>query len=47
MAELGGKVYDLSSVVENPMLDPDVKAIMARIKELEAEIIALEGEFGS
>ncbi|HET6515037.1 MAG TPA: hypothetical protein VFG09_07750 [Thermodesulfovibrionales bacterium] len=43
IAELGGKVYELSGKVRNPMLDSKVKAIKARIKKLELEIIKLEG----
>jgi hypothetical protein len=43
-AELGGKVYDLSSKVRNPMLDNGVKAIKARIGKLQAEIMKLEGK---
>jgi polyhydroxyalkanoate synthesis regulator phasin len=44
IAELGGKVYDLSAKVRNPMLDSKVKAIKARIKKLETEIAKLEGK---
>lgn len=44
IAELGGKVYDLSSKIKNPMLDKKVKAIVARVKKLEAQIIKLEGK---
>ena len=43
ISELGGKVYDLSGKVRNPMLDTKVKAIKARIKKLELEIVKLEG----
>ncbi len=44
IAELGGKVYDLSSKVKNPMLNSRVKAIMTRIGKLRAEIVKLEGK---
>ncbi len=44
IAELGGKVYDLSAKVKNPMLDSKVKATVARIKKLEALITRLEGK---
>ena len=45
IADFGGKVYDLSSNVKNPMLDDKVKAIKARIGRLQAEIMTLEGKF--
>jgi hypothetical protein len=44
IAEFGGKVYELSSKMRNPMLDSKVKTIRARIKKLEAEINKLEGK---
>lgn len=44
MAELGGRVYDLSPMVKNPMIDPKVKAIISKIKKLEAQIASLEGK---
>lgn len=44
IAELGGKVYDLSSKVKNPMLDSKVKAVVAKIKKLETQITRLEGK---
>jgi|Deesub1362A_J573_1020465.scaffolds.fasta_scaffold00168_30 tRNA A22 N-methylase len=44
MAELGGKVYGLSSKVKNPMLDAKVKSIIERIKKLEAQIKKLEAK---
>lgn len=44
ISDLGGKVYDLSSKVKNPMLDAKVKAIKARIVKLQAEIMVLEGK---
>jgi hypothetical protein len=41
--ELGGKVYDLASKsAKSPLLDAKVKAIMAGIKKLEAQIARLE-----
>jgi hypothetical protein len=43
ISELGGKVYELSGKVRNPMLDSKVKAIRARIKNIETEIVKLEG----
>jgi archaellum component FlaC len=43
MAELGGRVYDLSSQVKNPFLDSKVKAIINRIKKFEAQITKLKG----
>jgi peptidoglycan hydrolase CwlO-like protein len=44
IAELGGKVYDLSSKVKNPMLDSKVKAVISRVKKLETQIAKLEGK---
>ena len=44
IADLGGKVYDLSAKVKNPMLDKKVKAIITRIKKLEAQIAKIEGK---
>ena len=44
IAELGGKVYDLSAKMKNPMLDTKIKEITARIKRLEAEILKIEGK---
>ena len=44
IAELGGVVYDLSSKVKNPMLESKVKAVVSRIKKLEAQIAKLEGK---
>ncbi len=44
IAELGGRVYDLSSKVKNPMSDSKVKAIKARIGKLQDEIMKLEGK---
>jgi len=43
ISELGGRVYDIRSTVKNPMADGKVKAIIARIKKLEAQIMKLEG----
>jgi hypothetical protein len=42
IAELGGKIYSLSSKMKNPMLDNKVKAVMTRIKKLEAQILKIE-----
>lgn len=42
IAELGGKVYDLTSTMENPLEDGKVKAAIARIRKLEAQIMKLE-----
>jgi peptidoglycan hydrolase CwlO-like protein len=44
ISELGGKIYDLSSKVKNPMLDSKVKSAVARIKKLETQIAGLEGK---
>ncbi len=43
ISELGGKVYDLKEKLKNPMLDKKIRAIIARIKKLEAQIAKLEG----
>jgi len=42
LAELGGKVYDLRSKMENPLLDNEVKTIMERIQHLEEKLTELE-----
>lgn len=42
LAELGGKVYDLRSKMENPLLDNEVKTIMERIQHLEEKLTDLE-----
>ena len=44
IAELGGKVYELYSEVDNPMTDTTVRLIIARIKKLESQIAKLEGK---
>jgi hypothetical protein len=44
VSDLGGKVYDLSSKVKNPMLDSTVKATITRIRKLESQIMRLEGK---
>lgn len=44
ISELGGKVYDLSEKIKNPMLDRKVKTIITRIKKLEVQIAKLEGK---
>lgn len=42
ISELGGRVYDIKSTVKNPMTDSKVKAIIARTKKLETQIMKLE-----
>jgi hypothetical protein len=44
IADLGGRVYDLSSKNMNPMQDQRVKAIMTRIRKFETRIAKLEGK---
>ena len=44
ISELGGRVYDLSGKLKNPMLDKKAKALIARVKRLEAQISKLEGK---
>jgi len=44
IAELGGRVYDLSSKLKNPLLDKKVKSLIARIKKLEEQVTKLEGK---
>lgn len=44
LAELGGKVYDLRSKMENPLLDNEVKTIMERIQHLEEKLTELEAK---
>jgi hypothetical protein len=44
ISNLGGKVYDLSSTAKNPLLDSKVKAIVGKIKKLEAQIAKIEGK---
>jgi hypothetical protein len=45
MTELGGRIYDLSSKKKNPMLDPKVKKMVARLNKLEEKIASkLEGK---
>lgn len=43
VTELGGKVYDASKKMKNPMIDAGVKAIMGRLIKLEDQIAGLEG----
>ncbi len=43
LSELGGRVYAISPEKKNPASDSKVKAIIARIKKLEAQIAKLEG----
>ena len=42
MAALGGRVYDLSTKVENPLKDKRVAAMVSRMRKLEAQIAKLE-----
>ena len=42
VSELGGRIYDLSSKVKNPMLDKKVKAAISKIKKLEIQISGFE-----
>jgi len=44
IADLGGRVYDLSSKNKTPMQDKRVKAIMTRVKKIETRIAKLEGK---
>jgi hypothetical protein len=44
ISELGGRVYDLSEKLKNPMVDKKVKALIARIKKLEAKVTRLENK---
>lgn len=44
ISELGGKVYELSSKVENPLQNPSVQMIISRIKKLEMQIAKMEGK---
>jgi len=44
IAELGGRVYDLSSKLKNPLFDKKVKSLIARIKKLEKQVTKLEKE---
>ncbi len=43
MSELGGKVYDLSARVKNPLADKSVKGVIGKIKKLETQIMKIEG----
>jgi hypothetical protein len=43
LSELGGKVYALSAKEKNPLLDKRVKAVMDRVRKVEAQIAKLEG----
>ena len=44
MSELGGKVYDLSARVKNPLSDKKVKGIIGKIKKFETQIMKLDGQ---
>jgi vacuolar-type H+-ATPase subunit I/STV1 len=42
MADLGGRIYELSERIENPMKDMKVEMMLSRIKKLESQIRQLE-----
>lgn len=44
IADLGGRIYDLSAKLKNPMVDRKVKAMIARIKKLETQVTRLESK---
>jgi hypothetical protein len=44
IAELGGRIYDLSSKSGNPLLDKKVKTRVARIRKLETQVAKLKGK---
>ncbi len=44
IADLGGRVYDLSLKNKNPMQDKKVKTIITRVKKFETRIARLEGK---
>jgi hypothetical protein len=44
IAELGGRIYDLSSKSGNPLLDKKVKTLAARIRKLETQVAKLKGK---
>jgi len=46
IAELGGRIYDLSSKSGNPLLDKKVKTLITRIKKLETQVARLKGKGG-
>lgn len=43
MSELGGRIYDISAKVKNPLTDKKVKGFIGKIKRLESQIMKLEG----
>lgn len=43
IADLGGRVYDLSGTKKNPLLDAKVKVVINRIRKLEDRLARLEG----
>lgn len=45
--ELGGKVYDASGKMKNPLVNPKIKAVLGRIKKLEAEVAKVQGKPGA
>jgi hypothetical protein len=44
IADLGGKIYELSPKPGNPLSNSKVKTIIAKIQKLEAQIKKLEGK---
>lgn len=44
ISDLGGKIYELSSRMRNPMGDKKVKDIIGKIKKLEMQILKIEGK---
>jgi hypothetical protein len=42
MTDLGGRVYEVSQKLKNPMLDTKVKMMVARIRKIQARIENLE-----
>jgi hypothetical protein len=47
MTELGGRVYEVSHSLKNPMLDTKVKMMVTRISKLQARIEKLENAKGN
>jgi uncharacterized protein (UPF0335 family) len=44
ISDLGGRVYDISRTRKNPLMDTKVKAVIGRIRKLEAGLTKLEGK---
>jgi len=44
ISELGGRIYNLSQKVKNPMADKKVNAIISRIRKFEMQLAKLEGK---